>query len=151
MTTKWCVCEVGRRLVFDNRRPGFLAIRVTTDVGNLRSGMAPPLDDFARRYFDNPAVAYLHIVPGVLYLLGATLQLSRRIRNRSIGLHRRLGRVLGLGLPSGVMAVVVGVVMPFDGVFEGSASVIFGIYFVTALVLAFRQSGDLMSTPIAGG
>lgn len=118
----------------------FFVIRVTTDSANLASGVAPSSDDFARRYFDNPAIAYSHIVPGVLYLLGATLQLSRKVRTRHLQFHRRLGRwVLGLGMVSGVMAIVVGIVMPFGGISEGSASVVFGLYFVGALLIAFRS------------
>lgn len=50
-----------------------------------------------------------------------------------------MGRVvLAAGLASGVMAIVVGVVMPFGGFTETSASTVFGIYFVVALVLAYR-------------
>jgi Predicted membrane protein (DUF2306) len=41
-----------------------------------------------------PWLAYLHMTPGVLYLLGAPLQLSRRIRTKHYMLHRRFGRVL---------------------------------------------------------
>ncbi|HEX6221287.1 MAG TPA: DUF2306 domain-containing protein, partial [Acidimicrobiia bacterium] len=53
--------------------------------------------------------------------------------------HKRVGRVvLAAGLASGLMAIVVGVVMPFGGFAETSASTVFGIYFVFALVVAYR-------------
>lgn len=124
----------------------FFVIRVLEDSANLSSGVAPPLDDFARRYFDNPIIAYAHILPGVLYLLGAPFQLSSRFREKNFARHRRLGKwVLGFGVVSGILALVVGIVMPFGGFTEGSASVVFGVYFLTALGLAYKsiRSGDV--------
>ncbi len=126
----------------------FFVMRVLEDSANLSSGVAPPSDDFARRYFDNPIIAYAHILPGVLYLLGAPFQLSSRFREKNFARHRRLGKwVLVFGVVSGVLALVVGTVMPFGGFTEGSASVVFGIYFLTALGVAYKsiRSGDVTS------
>lgn len=117
----------------------FFAIRATNDVKNLTSGVAPHLQDFDRRYFDNPIIAYAHILPGMVYLLGVPFQLSARLRTRRIGVHRALGRVvLPAGAITGVMAIVVGVVMPFGKHAEASATVLFGLWFLTCLTLAFR-------------
>ena len=41
-----------------------------------------------------PWLAYLHITPGVLYLLLGILQLTYRFRSRHYLTHRRLGRLL---------------------------------------------------------
>ena len=54
-------------------------------------------------------MAYLHIVPGVVYLFLAPLQLAYRIRSRHYTFHRRLGRVLATaGIISGVFALIFG-------------------------------------------
>lgn len=117
----------------------FAVIRVTNDVGNLASGVAPAVDDFDRRYFDNPVIAYAHIIPGVVYLLGAPLQLSSSIRHSNIRLHRTLGKiVLPAGLATGFMAIVVGIVMPFGKAVEAWATIVFGFWFMAALVIAYR-------------
>ena len=69
-------------------------IRIATDAPFLISGTEPEPEDFESRYVAHPWLAYLHMTPGVLYLLGAPLQLSRRIRTKHYMLHRRFGRVL---------------------------------------------------------
>lgn len=124
----------------------FVALRVTSDIADLTAGRVPPEGDFDRRYVLNPVIAYLHIVPGLVYLLGAPLQLSARLRQRRLGLHRRLGRVLiPAGLLTGLFAIVVGIVMPFGRAAEASATIGFGLYFLLALTIAYRRarSGDV--------
>lgn len=114
-------------------------IRLAVDVPNLVAGTVPGPDAFEQRYALHPATAYVHMVPGVIYLLGAPLQLSRRFRSRHLGLHRRLGRiVLAAGVVSGVAAIVVGLCFPYGGALEASAAVVFGAWFLAALVLAYR-------------
>ena len=117
----------------------FLVIRVVNDVETLSTGNLPAEGEFDRRYALNPALAYAHIIPGAVYLIGAPLQLSRRIRSRSLGFHRAWGKVvLVAGIITAVFAIAVGIVMPFGGFAETSASVVFGTYFLVALVLAYR-------------
>jgi uncharacterized membrane protein len=117
----------------------FFVIRVTEDVTNIGSGVLPPEDDFSRRYAENPVLAYLHILPGVVYLLIAPFQVSVRVRSRSFRRHRILGRIaLTAGLLTGVFAIAVGLVMPYGRLAEATSSVVFGSYFVVALSLAVR-------------
>jgi len=117
----------------------FIAIRLMSDISNLAAGTLPAEGEFDRRYAQNPVLAYLHILPGAVYLLGAPFQVSRRFRTASFERHRRVGKVvLTAGLVTGAMAIVVGVVMPFGGFAETSASTVFGVYFVVTLVLAYR-------------
>jgi uncharacterized membrane protein len=74
-----------------------------------------------------------------LYLLGACLQLSYWFRRRHYTFHRRLGRVLvGSALLSGVFALVFGIFFPFGGVTQGTAAVVFGLWFIACLILAVR-------------
>src|SRR5688572_32415993 len=91
----------------------FAGIRVGTDGPLIVTGTPAEGDTFERRYVENAWLAYLHIVPGVLYLVGAPLQLWRRFRERHFTFHRRFGRVLlTLGIVSGVFALAFGV--PFS-------------------------------------
>ncbi|WP_460965272.1 DUF2306 domain-containing protein [Pedococcus soli] len=116
----------------------FFARRLATDVPHIVAGTVPD-DDLAEKYVAHPWLAYGHIVPGVVYLLGAPLQLSHRFRSRHYRLHRRLGRVLlGCALLSGVLSVVLGVVFAWGGGAETTATAVFGSWFVVALLLAFR-------------
>lgn len=117
----------------------FLVIRVGNDLEALSTGAIPPEGEFDRRYALNPALAYAHIIPGAVYLLGVPVQLSRRIRGRYLRFHRALGRVvLVSGAVTGLFAIALGIVMPFGGLAETSATVVFGTYFLVALALAYR-------------
>ncbi|GAA0903913.1 DUF2306 domain-containing protein [Virgisporangium aurantiacum] len=124
----------------------YAAMRVWKDVPHLVHG-TQPADDIDRAYVEHPWLAYLHIAPGVLYLLGAPLQLAYRFRSRHYDVHRRLGRVLLVAaLLSGVFAVVFGFLFSFGGVGEAAASVVFGGWFLACLVAAFRavRRGDIV-------
>jgi len=117
----------------------FIVIRLVNDIPNIVDGTLAGEGEFDRRYAENPALAYLHIIPGAIYLLGAPFQVSRRFRSANYERHRRVGRVVLIaGLIAGGVAVAVGIVMPFGGFAETSASTVFGIYFITALALAYR-------------
>ena len=112
--------------------------RLAADWPRILDGTVPG-DDYAQRYVAHPWLAYLHIAPGVIYLLGAPLQLTRRFRTRHYAVHRRLGRVLlSCAVLSGVLAMLFGLLYSWGGVLEASASLVFGAWFVACLVLAFR-------------
>jgi hypothetical protein len=117
---------------------GFAAIRLSVDVLSLTAGTLPD-DPYDARFVRHPWLTYLHIGPGVLYLVGATLQLAYWFRRRHYSVHRRLGRILlGAGLLTGASAVVIGLLFPFGGRAEMSATVPLGAWFGVCLVLAFR-------------
>ena len=112
--------------------------RFVIDMPNLAAGTLPE-DEFDHRYVQQPWLAYLHLKPGVLYLLGAPLQLAYRFRSRHYTFHRRLGRVLvGAAMISGVFALIFGGRFSYGGWLEASAAVVFGLWFLTCLVLAVR-------------
>lgn len=115
------------------------ALRLVIDVPNLVAGTVPE-DAYDRRFVEHPWLAYLHIVPGVVYLLGAPVQLSRRFRTRHYDVHRRLGRVLlTFALLSGVFAIAFGLPFAFGGSGTAAATLVFGVWFLACLVLAFRS------------
>ncbi len=120
--------------------------RVAVDWPNVDAGTVPPATSFDHSYALHPVLAYAHILPGVVYLVGAPFQLSRRFRERHFTVHRRLGRILlPAGITAGILAIIFGTLYPFGGPVEASATVLFGGYFVVALIAAFLaiKSGDV--------
>lgn len=106
-------------------------------VPHLRDGTVPD-EPYARNYVLHPWPAALHIVPGLVYIIGSMFQLSAGFRRKHLTLHRRLGRVLiPSGMVAAVFAIVIGLSHPYDGITEGSATVVFGTWFLACLMLAF--------------
>jgi uncharacterized membrane protein YozB (DUF420 family) len=117
----------------------FVVLRLVTDVPNVLSGSLPDESEFQYRYAAYPWLAYAHILPGVVYLSLAPFQLWRGFRNRNLTRHRRIGRVaLAAGLTSGVFAILFGFFQSFGGTLQASASVLFGAWFLTSLLIAYR-------------
>ena len=123
----------------------FAGIRLSLDIPNVVNGVTPSPDSFERRYAENPVLFYAHILPGVAFMVIAPFQVSARFRTGRILRHRRMGRVaLSAGVVTGVFALLVGTLLPFGGFAEGSATVVFGIYFLASLGIAYRvvRRGD---------
>lgn len=122
----------------------FAGLRIAVDGPNLSSGEIPD-DEFERRYAMHPVIAYAHILPAVIYLIAAPFQLNRGFRERHFTLHKRMGRVLvPAGIAAGSFAIIFGSRFPFGGLLESSATIVFGVYFVAALSIAFLaiKAGD---------
>ncbi|HET6294735.1 MAG TPA: DUF2306 domain-containing protein [Kribbella sp.] len=116
----------------------FAISRLINDVPHVVNGTIPE-EDIDREYVAHPWIAYLHIGPAIVYLLGAPIQLAYRIRSKHYTFHRRLGRVLlVMGLLCGIFAVVFGAFFSFGGPWQAAASIVFGIWFLVCLVNAFR-------------
>jgi uncharacterized membrane protein len=116
----------------------FAVIRMIEDIPHIQAGTIPE-DEYARPYVEHAWLAVAHIAPGVLYLIGAPFQLAYRIRSRAYWFHRRLGRLLLVAaLLSGIFAIAYGIPFAFGGVGESSAAVVFSLWFMTCLVLAYR-------------
>lgn len=114
-------------------------LRIATDAPFLVTGTDPEPEDFEARYVSHPWLAYVHMTPGVLYLLGAPLQLSERFRTKHYTAHRRLGRVLvTAALISISLALIFGLRFPWGGTPEALATAVFGCWFLACLLLAVR-------------
>ena len=98
-------------------------------------------DAFDVRYIQHPWATLLHIVPGALFLSLGPLQFVARIRQRRIGVHRRLGRILLIsGAISGVLSLIVNFLFPAaGGVSTQAATAFFGVIFLFSLAKAFRH------------
>src|SRR5215217_6176699 len=126
----------------------FYGIRIATDAPFLISGAEPEPEDFESRYVAHPWLAYLHITAGVLYLLGAPLQLSQRIRTKHYTLHRRLGRVLVTAALIGVIfGLLFGLRYPWGGLGEAMATAVFSCWFMACLAIAVNaiRRGDVIN------
>lgn len=113
----------------------FVGIRLSQDIPAVFGDSSAAPGSFEERYAQHPIPAYLHILPGVTFLAIAPFQVSRRFRRGRIPRHRSMGRVAAAAAAiSGVFALVVGIWFPFGGVAEASATVVFGLWFLTAIV-----------------
>ncbi|MEV5637424.1 DUF2306 domain-containing protein [Agromyces sp. NPDC052230] len=116
----------------------FASIRAATDLPQLLSARTADPGSFEARYVDAPWLAYLHIIPGVVYLMGAPMQLWRGFRERHLDVHRIMGRiVLPAGIISGVFALAFGVPFSFGGAFQSLATAVFGSWFLLCLLIAY--------------
>jgi uncharacterized membrane protein len=110
---------------------------VEAAVPHLRAGTTPD-EVYVRNYVEHPVPALLHVVPGLIFVLGALFQVSARFRRRHLTLHRRMGRVLVVaGIVSAVSALYFGINHPFSGLSEASAAVVFGSWMLWCLGAAF--------------
>jgi uncharacterized membrane protein len=81
----------------------------STEDAKLERDMA----HLATRYNSHPVYTFLHLGPGVLILLLAPFQFSRRIRSRHLRAHRWSGRtILVAGIATAISAVYFGIVNP---------------------------------------
>lgn len=114
----------------------FAAMRVADMIQD-----PPPTDAFGVRYVRHPRVALLHMIPGLVFLTLGPLQFVPRIRQRRIGLHRGLGRMLAAcAAISGVFALVANFRFPaFGGISTQAATVFFGAIFLWSLAKAIRH------------
>lgn len=79
-----------------------------------------------------------HVVPGLLFMVLAPLQLVPTLRARHPALHRWAGRaVVAAGLVIGVTALVMTPQMAIGGAHETAAIVVFGCAFLFSLVEGF--------------
>jgi uncharacterized membrane protein len=119
----------------------FQALSLTDPDATQR---ALDVQEFDRRYAENPAMTLMHVVFGSVFLAAALLQFTGRVRTRYPLFHRWLGRVLVVsGLAVTVSALYFALLMPFAGMGETIVIVLFGGLFAFALVrawLAIRRS-----------
>lgn len=68
------------------------------------------------RYVAHPGLIFTHVITGVAFTLLGVLQVTPDLRARHMGLHRRLGRVLGpAALLAGLTAVWMNAIFPAPG------------------------------------
>jgi uncharacterized membrane protein len=122
VTTMARVPVATRPLLSPVDQRNLLIVKVARHVtpGSLEDAkLARDMSHLATRYVSHPTYAFLHLVPGVLILLLAPFQFSRRIRTRRIQLHRWTGRtILIAGVATAISATYFGIVNPHVAVIE---------------------------------
>ena len=100
-----------------------------------RAAQFVALDDIFARH---PILTFVHIVPGLFFMLLGPLQFSSTIRARHLRWHRWSGRVfMGCGLIIGSSALVMSFTMKsIGGVNQAAATILFGTFFLYALCKA---------------
>ena len=85
-------------------------------------------------HFDAKAgMTLIHIVPSLVFVLLVPLQFAGSLRRRHPRFHRSIGRVLmSLGIVAGISAVWLSV-HPVGGIAEGTATALYGCFFLLCL------------------
>lgn len=111
-------------------------------VGIVPDGHVPlPVD---RHYVDHLWLGYLHIVPGMLFLLLGSYQLIPYFRKKNYKLHRRIGKVfLLLSSLVFITAIVLGLFYPFGNWIESAVTVVFGTFLLYCTYKAYRAARGL--------
>lgn len=113
-------------------------IRLTRVTNSINYGNIPPDGTIDIGYVENPALTFLHILPGCFFILSGAWQFIRPMRNRLIHVHRWNGRIyIILGLTIGITGIAMGINLGFGGTAETSASIVFGLFFLYALLKAY--------------
>ena len=90
-------------------------------------------------YDQHSIITFLHLIPAVIFIVFAPLQLSQRLRQRFIVVHKQVGRtILALGMLMAVYGIVLGWVMPFGGSLQSIVSLIVGLGFIGSGYMGFR-------------
>lgn len=100
----------------------------------LKNKFYVPEDGFGK----HPVLTLIHILPGFLFIVLAPLQFIRNIRYRWPSTHKLIGKiVLVSGLVIGISALVMSFTMSIGGVSETSATTLFALLFLYALIRSF--------------
>ena len=112
---------------------GYIPVATTS---NPKAAQFVALDDIFARH---AVLTFVHILPGLLFMLLGPLQFSSTIRARHLRWHRWSGRVfMGCGLIIGSSALVMSFTMKsIGGVNQAAATILFGAFFLYALCKAF--------------
>jgi uncharacterized membrane protein len=104
------------------------------------AGRASPAAALDAGFARHIVLTLLHILPGGLFLVLATMQFMPSIRQKHLQFHRWMGRVLVIcGLIIGVTALVMSYKMNIGGPNETAATTLFAIVFLICLIKAYRH------------
>ncbi len=108
-----------------------------TLAGVMKPYVNPKFGAFDSGFAVYPFLTFLHIIPGVLFLVLTPAQFSKKLRGRNIQIHRVMGwTVATCALIIGITALIMSFKMAIGGVVETAATVTFALYFLSALFKA---------------
>ncbi len=83
-------------------------------------------DSFEIRYLEHPIIASIHMASGLLFLVLAPFQFSKKFRSSNLKRHRIMGRILMVSaLIAGFFGITSGFEMPVYGGLASAASIWF--------------------------
>ncbi|MEL6810290.1 MAG: DUF2306 domain-containing protein [Bacteroidota bacterium] len=86
-------------------------------------------------------LGYVHIVPGILFLLLGGYQLIPYFRKKNYEVHRLVGKIfLLLSAVLFLTAMVLGLFYPFGDWLESAVTLIFGGYLLYATFMAYKKA-----------
>ena len=121
-------------------------VAAITRMIDMRAGMRPSPpgvgDSFDVRYGQNPGLTYLHLVPGVIFMVMGPFQFSKRIRTKWLNFHRWAGRLfVAIGLAMAVFGMIMAADLPaFGGLNTQIATYFFGFIFVFCIAKAYQHA-----------
>jgi uncharacterized membrane protein len=96
------------------------------------------IEHFDSRFDADPLLTVLHVLPGGIFLVLAPLQFSSRVRNRHLRFHRWSGRILIVAaFAFAIAGLYFGLLMPYGGLWEAAATILFGGLFLVFLGRAY--------------
>ena len=104
----------------------------------IATGSPPDLSTNDLGYVNHPYLTYLHIIPGILFMICGPFQFIGKIRKTHINIHRFTGRVFIIcGLVTGIMAIPISILFPQGGATETSATLTFSLILLFSILKAF--------------
>ena len=113
---------------------GIIAVVRRSLVLLIGVGTSPETAMMDAGFAAHPALTFLHILPGGLFMLLCPLQFIGGLRSRHRVLHRWCGRLLvALGIIAAITALVMGFTVAIGGANETAATTLFALAFLFAL------------------
>jgi uncharacterized membrane protein len=111
--------------------------RMLTLGGIMKPYVNPKFGPFDNGFAVYPFLTFLHIIPGVLFLVLTPLQFSKKLRGRNIQIHRVLGWIVAVcAFIIGITALIMSFNMAIGGAVETAVTLTFALYFLFALFKA---------------
>ena len=114
-------------------------LALAADALGLRPGSADAIRleremrGAADKYYRHPVNTLVHVAAGALFFVLALAQFSATLRSRHPAVHRWSGRVLlALGAAFTMTGLLFAIAVPYGGLLELSASLVFGGFFLFA-------------------
>lgn len=105
---------------------------------SLQAGRGSPAYGLDKSFDSHPALMFVHIVPGALFMILGPLQFAGSLRRRRPKFHRWSGRVFVLlGMIIGFSALAMSFTSSIGGANETAATVFFATFFLIALSKGF--------------
>jgi uncharacterized membrane protein len=106
-------------------------------LAEVASGLPASTVDYDHGFALRPGLTFMHIIPGMVFVILGPLQFVQAIRTRHIRIHRWCGRLyVASGFLVGATACIMGFLIGFGGPTETAAVSFYSVLFMAFLGLA---------------